>query len=202
VTRPVVAWLYGDLVCPWSYLALGRLRRIEARLPVAVGWRPLRRSRDETAAVPDLRATAGRSADAEDEPGRGLAALDLPYDPPPRVPDSSAALRAVEFAADLGPRVRDRVLDGLFRAHFSGEVRLDDRSSLLAACDALGLDREGLGPALEDGRYDAELSAAEAEADRYGIDAVPVLLLGRRKVIGAAPVELLATLVRQALADD
>jgi len=202
VTRPVVAWLYGDLVCPWSYLALARLRRIEARLPVAVGWRPLRRSRDETAAVPDPLATVGWSADAQEGPGRGLAALDLPYDPPARVPDSSAALRAIEFAADLGPRVRDRVLDGLFRAHFSGEARLDDRSSLLAACDALGLDREGLGAALEDGRYDGELSAAEAEADRYGIDAVPVILLGRRKVIGAAPVELLATLVRQALADD
>jgi len=202
VTRPVVAWLYGDLVCPWSYLALGRLRRIEARLPVVVGWRPLRRRRDETVGVPDPLATAGRSADAEEGPGRGLAALELPYERPTRVPDSSAALRAVEFAADLGAQVRDRVLDGLFRAHFSGEARLDDRSSLLAACDALGLDREGLVAALEDGRYDAELSVAEAEADRYGIDAVPVILLGRRKVIGAAPVELLATLVRRALAGD
>jgi predicted DsbA family dithiol-disulfide isomerase len=182
----VVAWLYGDLVCPWSYLALGRLRRIETLLPVSVGWRPLRR---------------GTGPSGGTGPGPELEALGLPYRPPTRVPDSTDALRAVEFAVDLGPTIRDRVLDALFRAHFSGEVRLDARESLLEACEALGLDREGLVSALEDGRYDAQLSGAEEEADRYGIDVLPGILLGRRKVVGAAPIELLAELARRALSE-
>lgn len=186
MTGRVVAWLYGDLVCPWSYLALGRLRRLEERLPVTVGWRPLRRG------------TGAREATG---PGPELAALGLPYRPPARVPDSTDALRAVEFAVDLGPTIRDRVLDGLFRVHFSGEVQLDDRESLLESCEALGLDREGLAAALEDGRYDAQLSGSEQEADRYGIDVLPGILLGRRKVVGAAPLELLTELVRQALSE-
>lgn len=201
MSGPAVAWLYGDLVCPWTYLALGRLRRVQGRVPLAVGWRPLRRDAGAAAAAAgDAGIRDGRSGTAEG-PGPGLAELGLPYLPPARIPDSSEALRAVEFAADLGPPVRDRVLDGLFRAYFAGAARLDDRPSLLATCETLGLDREGLAGALEDGRYDAELAAAEAEADRYGIDAIPTLLVGTRKVVGAAPVELLASLARKALGE-
>lgn len=189
MTRPVVAWLYGDLVCPWSCLALARLRRLERRHPLRVGWRPLRRS-----------SVAGE--EAHGDPAPELAELGLPCRPPARVPDSGEALRAVEFATDLGVATRDRVLDGLFRAHFSGEVRLDDRDSLVAACERLGLDGEGLVGALEDGRYDAEFAEAEAEADRYGIEAVPVILFGRLKVVGAAPIELLDSVALRAIDGD
>ena len=119
MTARVVTWLYGDLVCPWSYLALGRLRRLEARLPVTVGWRPLRREAGTSGAM---------------GPGPELEALGLPCRPPARVPDSTDALRAVEFAVDLGPATRDRVLDGLFRAHFSGDVRFDDVEDELERC--------------------------------------------------------------------
>ncbi len=202
MSRTVVAWLYGDLACPWSYLALGRLRRVQDHQPLLLGWRPLRRGAGGAAEVSLGAAGRTGAADPTEGPGPGLAALGLPFRPPARVPDSSEALRAVEFAADLGRPVRERVLDGLFRAHFSGDVRLDDRESLLGACAALGLDREGLEAALEDGRYDGELAAAEAEADRYGIDVVPVILVGTAKVVGAAPVDLLASVAARVLSED
>ncbi|MFO7586999.1 MAG: DsbA family protein [Gemmatimonadota bacterium] len=201
MTRPLVAWLYGDLVCPWSYLALARLRRLEGRLPLALGWRPLRRSSAGSASPGPEGASEPGGTERPGDFASDLAALGLPYGPPAPVPDSGPALRAVEFAADLGPASRDRVLDGLFRAHFSGAVALDDRASLLGVCERLGLDPEGLAGALEDGRYDAELEAAEAEADRYGIEAVPVVLFGRLKIVGAAPLELMAAVAERAIAE-
>ncbi|MCL7985331.1 MAG: hypothetical protein M8872_08785, partial [marine benthic group bacterium] len=63
-----------------------------------------------------------------------------------------------------------------------------------------GLDPEGLRHAVSDGRYDGELARAEEEAERYAIDSVPTLLIGRRKIVGAAPAELLKSEVEGLLA--
>ena len=79
---------------------------------------------------------------------------------------------------------------------------LGDREALLDACRDLGLDREALGLALEDGRYEAEIDFAEAEAERYGIEQIPTILAGRLKIVGAAPNDVLATVVTQALETD
>jgi len=126
-------------------------------------------------------------------------ALRLGWRPLPLGPESETALRAVEFARDLAESLADRVLDGLCSAAALDTMDPEDPATVLAACERLGLDREGVRHAVSDGRYDAELARAEQEAERYGIDTIPTLLIGRRMIVGAAPKELLETEIDAAL---
>lgn len=128
------------------------------------------------------------------------AKLELGWRPLPLRPENEAALRAVEFARDLDRELADRVLDGLCEAAAAGLLDALDPRSLLAVCERLGLDGEGVRHAVSDGRYDAELTRAEDEAERYGIDCVPTLLIGSRKIVGAAPTDLLAAEVEAQMA--
>jgi predicted DsbA family dithiol-disulfide isomerase len=97
----------------------------------------------------------------------------------------------VEFARDLDEDLADKVLDGLCAAAELDAMDPGDPTTLLEECERLGLDSEGVRHAISDGRYDAELERAEQEAERYGIDTIPTLLIGRRMIVGAAPTELL-----------
>jgi predicted DsbA family dithiol-disulfide isomerase len=203
MSRPAVRlWLYGDVGCPWSYLALARIRQLAVESPVLIGWRPLSRfsgtpGRDAADAVSLESSVPPPSPEKAD-----FESLGLGFEGPTPDLDSRDALLALEFARDLGQLVLDRTLDGLFAANFNHLVDLGDREALLDACRDLGLDREALGLALEDGRYEAEIDFAEAEAERYGIEQIPTILAGRLKIVGAAPNDVLATVVTQALETD
>ncbi|MCL7963884.1 MAG: DsbA family protein [marine benthic group bacterium] len=127
-------------------------------------------------------------------------AVELGWRPLPLRPEHEAALRAVEFARDLDAKLADRVLDGLCEAAALGGLSAVDPATVLEVSEKLGLDPEGLRHAVSDGRYDGELARAEEEAERYAIDSVPTLLIGRRKIVGAAPAELLKSEVEGLLA--
>ncbi len=171
-------WLYGDLCCPWSYLAFSRLRVLSTEFPVIPGWRPLESS-------------AGDHLPMASE----FEFLNLPAPARPPRFESGDALQAAEFSRDLGPEVLERTLGGLFAANFDPEERSTGREALLAEWERLGHDRPALERALEDGRYAEELERARAEADRYGIEQVPSMLVGTMMLVGAAPLDVLAQVV-------
>ncbi len=195
-------WLYGDVACPWSYLALARIRKLNRSIPVVVGWRPLSRGSgvpgaEATSAVL-LEPTIRRTALEEDD----FHLLGVPFNGRAGGFDSRNALLALEFARDLGQSTMNRTLDGLFAAHFGLRADLNDRERLLNVCGELGLDREALQMSIEDGRYEAELDRVEIEADRYGIDRIPTIIAGRSKIVGAAPMDVLESVVSQSIESD
>ena len=100
---------------------------------------------------------------------------------------------------DLGGDAMDRTLGGLFTSNFAATGEDVGREALLGACERLGLDRLGLENAFQDGRYEPELERAAQEADRYRIDQVPTMLVGWMKLVGAAPLEVLAQVVKRQL---
>lgn len=179
---PVTVWLYGDVSCPWSCLAYARIRSVSKELPVRLGWRPL------PAAWP-----------AEVPAASEFLGLEIPA--PERRPrfEGRDALLAVEFSRDLGGDALDRTLAGLFTSNFAAAGEEPGREALLVACERLGLDRLGLENAFQDGRYEPEFERAAQEADRYGIDEVPTMLVGSMKLVGAAPLDVLARVVRRQL---
>lgn len=192
--RPVDAFLYGDYVCPFSYLLSVRLTRLEDDLGLRVHWRPLA----VHAAVPSDGLPVGqlgRSPDErsriEAEVGRQARELGVELELPDFVANSHEALQAAEFARDVGEASFRRVHRALFRAYLVEGRNLGRREVLLEVAREAGLDREGVEHALEDGRYRSELARAEEEAERYGIEGTPTLLVGRHKVVGAAPAEVI-----------
>ena len=206
---PVPAFLYGHYACPHTYVAQGRLDLLASEAPVRVVWRPLppvAADEGETTEIPG--ASWGRVTDAggsisetlqslrRDAAGLGLT-LSLPSVPP----DPRRALQAAEFARDCGAAEFDRLHRALFRAVFVDQRDIETDEVLLELAEASGLDREGLEAALEDGRYEQILEEVEAEAGRYGIEATPTILLGRYKLVGAAPLEVLGETLERALDD-
>ena len=192
------AFLYGHYACPHTYVAQGRLDLLSAEAPIAVSWRPLPPPADAPRDWLGIAPADGTPADALQELRRDAAGLGLTLSLPATPPDPRPALHAAEFARDCGIEAFGRLHRALFRAVFVDGLDIDDEATLLDLAESAGLDREGLGAALEDERYEPALREAEAEAGRYGIVATPTILIGRFKVVGAAPLEVLGRTLERA----
>ena len=182
-----VAYLYGDYACPHTYLVDARLELLAAEGLVSVSWRPIL-----TDGVEASRTLAEELARAAAQVG---LALSLPESPPA----TALALQASEFARDCGPLDWRRMHSALFRAVFVDGVDVGAREDLLAVADAAGIDPVALGAALDDGRYARALEEAEAEAVRYDIDATPTVLVGKFKLVGSAPTDVLRETIERAI---
>lgn len=193
----VPVWFYGDYGCPFSYLVDRRLELLARERPIRIRWRPLAlypEVRPERAAGVGASEAEGREAEPaseaaslRDELRRAARDLGLPLRLPAPAVDTRDALQAAEFARDLGEPCFLRLHRALFRALLAEGRDLGSRPVLLDLAEGVGVDREGLERALEDGRYQGELEETRAEARRYGIEATPGLLFGRFLLIGAAP---------------
>lgn len=191
---PLDAFFYGDYVCPFSYLLDARLGELGGELELRLHWRPFpvhRAVPSDGLPVEQLGRDPEEQARLEAEVGRQARQLGLELQMPAFVANSHEALQAAEFARDLGEEAFRRTHRRLFRAYFVEGRNLGRRETLLEVAAASGLDREGLEHALEDGRYRSELERAAEEAERYEVTGTPTLLVGRHKVVGAAPPEVL-----------
>ena len=200
-SSPVEVFAYFDYVCPYSYLAFHLLEAVHADHPLAVVWRPL-----ETAPVgPTLEAAVPRPDERSqtdwDDLTERAAALGVPLYRPTFVPASHLAHQAAQFANDIGAEAHRRLHLAIFRAHFVRRIDIGRRENLVQLANEEGIDRQALERALDDGRYLLELTAAQQEADRYGIDQTPTFLFGRFKVVGAALPEVFRDAARQAAAE-
>lgn len=207
---PISAFLYGHYACPHTYIAQGRLDLLASEAPVRVAWRPLPPVERTSEADAELSEVVGWSrvtgedrslAETVQSLRRDAAGLGLILSLPSAPPDPRLALQAAEFARDCGTAEFERFHRALFRAVFVDERDIVAEEVILELAQANGLDREGLEAALEDARYEQTLREVEAEAERYGIEATPTILLGRYKLVGAAPLDLLGETLRRALDD-
>lgn len=193
-----VAYLYGDYACPHTYLVDERLSLLASEGVVSVTWRPT--ATYGTGAADDWRALADDGTPLEvisEDLSRSASQLGLTLLLPPAPPATSLALQASEFARDCGGPDWLRLHKALFRAVFVDGVDIGSPVELLAVADSARIDRVGLEAALDDGRYLAVLDEAEEEANRYGIDATPTVIIGRSKVVGSAPLDVLREMVRR-----
>lgn len=76
----------------------------------------------------------------------------------------------------------------LFTAHFTEGKTMTDAGVLADAAAAAGLDREGAAAVLAEGRYAAEVRAAEDLWRSRGINAVPAVVVeGKWLISGGQP---------------
>lgn len=197
----VRVFVYGDYVCPFSYVADARLRRLRGEVDLRMLWRPL----PIHGTVPPAglrRAELGVPPDEAAELRRAVESmareLELPLEWPDRVVNSYEALQVAEFAKDIDEESFERVHRKLFRAYFAEGRNLGRREELVEVAVAAGLDEEAVARCLEDARYEDELRRAEREAERYGIESTPTMLFERFKVVGAAPLDVMRKAARRA----
>ena len=195
--------VWSDYVCPFCYLELPALIRLQAELPeVAVAWRAFELRPDPAPTLDPDGDYLHRVWNASVYPMARERGMELRL--PPVQPRSRLALEAAAFAQSQGRF--DAMHEGLFRAFFQGGRDLADEAVLLDVAAAAGLDREALRAALREGRHTAAVLADERLAHALGISGVPGMLVhagdrgAARWISGAQPYAALRRVVDEVLA--
>ncbi|MFC0253395.1 DsbA family oxidoreductase [Massilia consociata] len=202
---PISIDIWSDYVCPFCYLELPPIRRLQEQYAgqVNVTWRAFELRPDPKPTLdPDgeyLHTTWNRSVypmAAE----RGMR-LKLP----PVQPRSRQAFEAVAYAREQGRF--DAMHEALFRAFFEDGRDIGDPAILADIGFENGLDRQGLADALASGRYTAAVREDQQLAHSLGVAGVPIMVLrptgaGWEQafgVRGAVPYATMEAALRQAL---
>jgi predicted DsbA family dithiol-disulfide isomerase len=173
--------VFGDFVCPWSYLAVAQVQRIQAEYGVQPSWQPhwLRPEVPpegmEIADVARRDATAAWIRDVAPDAAARMRFSD-------RLQFSFLAFEALEFARDRGADLRfaAAVFDALWVE--GGDIA--SPSTLTRAATTAGLDAEALDAALRSHAYHERALDAVNTARRIGVTATPTLFIGRTRING------------------
>jgi predicted DsbA family dithiol-disulfide isomerase len=185
-----------DLVCPWCYLGLRRLRRTLQRRPdlqFDLAWRPFLLNPDMPRAGMPRADYVARKFGGEErarrlygtiaEVGRAEG-LQFRFERIRRTPSSVDAHRLVRWGALRGRG--GELVEALFAAHFAEGRDIGDAVVLAGIAGAHGLDADAAH------RYiasDADVETMHAEnlrAHRLGINGVPCFIIGGRHAIAGA----------------
>ena len=202
---PIRIDVWSDYVCPFCYLELPALQRLQQQFgdQVKVIWRAFELRPDPKPTLdPDgeyLHTTWNRSVYPLAEQ-RGMR-LKLP----PVQPRSRLALEAAAFASAQGRFAA--VHEALFRGFFEQGRDIGDIEVLCAIGQEAGLDPKALRQALQEGRHTAEVLEDERLARALGVSGVPILFLRRAEapweqalpLRGAVPYDTIELAVRQVL---
>nr|WP_256476321.1 DsbA family oxidoreductase [Siccirubricoccus soli] len=201
-----------DLVCPWCFLGIRRLRRtLRARPDIAAElvWRPFLLNPDLSPQGVPRQEYLVRKFGGEERARRlhGTIAelgraegVDFHFERIRRVPHSLDAHRLVRWAARYG--AADPIVEAIFEAYFLHGLDIGETSVLAGIAQRQGLDgqaaRRFLGTV-------AEVEAVHADnlrAHRLGINGVPCFVIaGRHAIAGAQEPEVLERLLDVALVE-
>lgn len=201
-----------DLVCPWCFLGVRRLRRMLRSRPDMAAeliWRPFLLNPDLAPQGVPRQEYLVRKFGGEERARRlhstitelGRAeGIDFRFDRIRRVPHSLDAHRLVRWAGRFG--AADAVIEALFEAYFTEGADIGDPGVLAGIAGQQGLD------AIAARRFLATVAEVEAvhsdnlRAHRLGINGVPCFVIaGRHAIAGAQEPEVLERLLDVALVE-
>lgn len=176
--------VFSDYVCPFCYLEEPDLVRVREEFGdrVEVDWRAYELRPEPIPTLDPDGEYLHRVWNASVYPMARSLGMTLRL--PPAQPRSRKALEAAEFARERGRY--DAMHNALFRAFFEEGRDIGDVETLLEVGESVGLDREGLRAALDEGRYTAKVVSDERLATMLGVDSVPTMFVAPA---GASPEE-------------
>ena len=199
-----------DLICPWCYLGVRRLRRaLRARpdiLPQLL-WRPFLLNPDIPPGGVSRAEFVARKFGGEDRARRlqnALAELGraegigFRFDLMGRVPSSITAPRLVRYAVREG--LGEMMVEALFYAYFADGVDIGDPGHLALLAGRIGLDPQAALAFLRSAEEAEAVHAENLRAHRLGINGVPCFIIaGQQAIAGAQEPEVLERLLDVAL---
>jgi predicted DsbA family dithiol-disulfide isomerase len=201
--------VYSDVVCPWCFVGLKRLRMAEQMVAGAVAldvrWKPFQLDPTIPAEGVDHNAyltrkfgsaeafRAGRERVAEEGRKSGIA---FNFDAISISPNTLKSHALADWAERQG--VAPRIVEALFSAYFEQGRDLSDDSVLAEIAEEEGADGEAAFAQISASPNAAAVSAEIASASKLGINSVPCFVIeGRYAVMGAQAPEALADAFRQ-----
>lgn len=205
--------IHFDVICPWCFIGLRRLRAAIARragLTPSLVWRPYFLNPD----LPDSgiefpvyieRKFGGalrgkRLLNSLEDIGRSLG-IRFAFDAIRRVPPTLDAHRVIRLAHRFG--VQTEVAEALFAAHFCQGRDIGDAEVLTAAAARAGISETEVAAALADDALADALRDEATAAQRSGTLGVPLFVLNDSFVItGAHEPEVLVRMLDVATAGE
>ena len=199
-----------DLICPWCYLGVRRLRRALRARPDIIPellWRPFLLNPDIPPNGVSREEFVARKFGGEDRARRLQNALtDLGraegigfrFDLMGRVPSSITAHRLVRYAVREG--LGEIMVEALFHAYFADGVDIGDVIRLATVAGRVGLDPNAALAFLRSGEEAEAVHTENLRAHRLGVNGVPCFIIGGQQAIaGAQEPEVLERLLDVAL---
>lgn len=168
--------VFSDYVCPFCYLEEPDLARVREEYgeAVEIDWRAYELRPDPVPTLDPDGEYLHRVWNASVYPMARFLGMRLRL--PPVQPRSRKALEAAEHAREKGKF--DEMHTALFQAFFEDGKDIGQEEVLLEVGASVGLDREELRAALEEGRYTEKVLADEELARRLAVDSVPTMFVG------------------------
>jgi predicted DsbA family dithiol-disulfide isomerase len=192
----------SDYICPWCYIGFTRVERLREEFDVRLEVTAFElRPGIPPEGMPREEASKGRVYPPGYLDNLRQAALDSGIDMkrPPVVPNTVKAHAATEYAREHGKLWE--IHRALFRAYFEDEQDIGDPDIVCRVAAGIGLDREGLGAALADGRYEDAVRAQFEWARSVGITGVPTVIYDEKFALaGAQDYEVFADVARRIIA--
>ena len=199
-----------DLICPWCYLGVRRLRRALRARPDIIPellWRPFLLNPDIPPNGVSRAEFIARKFGGEDRARRLQNALtDLGraegigfrFDLMGRVPSSINAHRLVRYAVREG--LGEMMVEALFYAYFADGVDIGDVIRLATVAGRVGLDPHAALAFLRSGEEAEAVHTENLRAHRLGVNGVPCFIIaGQQAIAGAQEPEVLERLLDVAL---
>ena len=221
--KPLQIEFVSDVVCPWCVVGLGGLETALGALAAEgitaeIRFQPFELNPDmapegenitehigrKYGATPDQSAKnramiRDRAAEAWPDDGKGF---EMRMGPDSRIWNTFDAHRLLHWAGTVGAAEQRALKEALFRAHFTDNRPLPDAEVLADAVEAAGLDRAEAEAVLADGRYAAEVRAAEALWRSRGITGVPAVVVeGKYLISGGQPAAVFEEALRKIAGD-
>lgn len=193
--------IISDVICPWCFVGKKRLEKAMAAVRnkhrFRVRWKPFQLNPGmpkEGMARREYRERKFGSEAVVAELDRRMTAVGkdvgIPFalDQIQRTPNTFDAHRLIWWADQN--QAQDKVVDALFRAFFIQGRDVGDRRVLAEIAGEAGLNRPDAAAFLDGDKGASEVSAEEAKARTFGVEAVPFFVLDHRvAVAGAHPPE-------------
>lgn len=205
----------SDIVCPWCAIGLYSLETAAARIPgltLDLHFHPFELNPGMGPEGQDIEEHLAEKYGASPEALAGTrqairergAALGFTFsmEARSRIYNTRDGHRLLHWADEaFGGAVQRTLKVALLKAYFTEGRNVSDPAVLLDVAVAAGLPEADTRELLASRRYDAEVSAAEAEVHRQGIHAVPAIVVNQRHLIqGGQSVEVFEQLLRQVMA--
>ena len=196
--EPISVIVVSDFVCPWCYVGLTEVERLEREYPVLVSWAPYLL---DPSVPPE-----GRVTEPRQQPGDPLspveqraleAGLHFARGRTFR-PNSHLALEAGLYAQEQEFERAEELHHALYRAHFETLEDIGKLEVLVRLGAEAGMDAEALRAALTSRQYEAAVDEEIALMRQIGVTAVPTIIFNQQyAIVGAQPYEAFQQMMSQ-----